>query len=700
MKPHSVVLHPYRSLDDFYSITVHPVTVIFGRNNAGKSNTLRAIADLLDGKASTDHLSDLILPRPASDFGAGRFWVDAPEDGTRWDQALRRDIYSTWIANEVKSRLGRRPIPEDTKNLLDGLAEKSLDELAWLVVHLESSFSGTEPIELTSETPESTPARVAFRELLRRCLIAFSSSSTACGFPETLFDPELVDLVAEATRDFIIDTPEDWQVGMPATSYSETAVLLADGIRYPLSRLRPTLVSGDWEAATIANEIETFFSTTRRGDDTPHSWPEWAEHNRPWLVTTRGSRSYEINPSVRNFATELESIANQFLPGFVNGALHVDLTRADRWDQGHPRLRLRFFENGRDEFAGDLSDEGSGVARWAAMALRLAMHVLRNRCAVGAVSAPGQQSLDGYVILLDEPEAHLHPAAVRDVVEWISVTSNLGACVVVATHHEEFLNNLQPDAALIHVNKPDRPTESHLRQLDMRTVQDLKQLAEDVGISASAAFGLFSAVLYVEGPLDVAVLDEFAGRRLEAVGVLLIPIHGTRNLEGLVTSEVIQHLGCKQGILLDATDVPTIRERPNKRLSTEEKKVLRVLDIARERGGAQPRLFGVTVRDLLYSCDEEGLRDFSESTFPGWTDIDREAREYFGADGSQSVNWKRYVNERYRIPFETEDGVREVIRWLDLHGFTNETLVSLIDEIVEWATSAASDSDDGQRSTK
>lgn len=688
MKAHSVVLYPYRSLDDFYSIDLQPLTVVFGRNNAGKSNTLRAIADLLSGQISQARAAGFSPNPPISEFGAGRFWVEAPEDGTVWDQSLRRDIYSSWIVNELRSRLGRMTISGDTQMLLDGLAAKSLDELAWLVVHLESSYSGTDPIELTFEAPEPTPASVAFRELLRRCLIAFGPSSTACGFPDTVLDPELVELVAEASTDFIVETPDDWEVGMSALSDYETAVLLANGSRYPLSRLHPSLVSGDWEADSITTEIETFISTTRQVDDTSVSWPEWARDYRPWLVSDREARGYKLNQSVLNFAAEIERTANRFLPGFLNGTLRVVIVDAYWWDQGHSRVRVTFFENGRDECAGDLSDEGSGVARWAAMALRLAMHVLRNQITGDADSIPDQRLLDGYVIMLDEPEAHLHPAAVRDVVEWCKVTSSLGACVLVATHHEEFLNSLPLDAALIHITKPDRPTESHLRQLDMRTVKDLKQLAQDVGISPSTAFGLYKAVLFVEGPLDVAVLNEFAGRRLEAVGVLLVPIHGTRNLEGLVTSEVIQHLGCKQGILLDATDVSTIRERPNKRLSTEEKKVLRVLDIAREQGGLQPRLFGVTVRDLLHSCDEDGLRDFGDPTFPGWAAIDREARDYFGVDGSQSVNWKRYVNERYRIPFETEDGVRQVIRWLDLHGFANETLAGLIDEIVAWATSA------------
>ncbi|MGP8208792.1 MAG: hypothetical protein ACLQVK_22530 [Acidimicrobiales bacterium] len=36
-------------------------------------------------------------------------------------------------------------------------------------------------------------------------------------------------------------------------------------------------------------------------------------------------------------------------------------------------------------------------------------------------------------------------------------------------------------------------------------------------------------VLFVEGPHDVAVLEEWLGRLLSAAGVRVIPTHGTKN---------------------------------------------------------------------------------------------------------------------------------------------------------------------------
>jgi len=48
----------------------------------------------------------------------------------------------------------------------------------------------------------------------------------------------------------------------------------------------------------------------------------------------------------------------------------------------------------------------------------------------------------------------------------------------------------------------------------------------------ATTLSLHRAILFVEGPLDEAVLDEYAGAALDVAGVTIIPIHGTKNLEG------------------------------------------------------------------------------------------------------------------------------------------------------------------------
>ena len=89
--------------------------------------------------------------------------------------------------------------------------------------------------------------------------------------------------------------------------------------------------------------------------------------------------------------------------------------------------------------------------------------------------------------------------------------------------------------------------------------------------------------LFVEGPLDVAVLDEYAVGRLDAAGVSIIPIHGTKNLEGLIDGEFTARLGIKTGVLTDNTTVATLWDRSNRKRSSEEVKLVRLIIVLKRR---------------------------------------------------------------------------------------------------------------------
>ncbi len=139
----------------------------------------------------------------------------------------------------------------------------------------------------------------------------------------------------------------------------------------------------------------------------------------------------------------------------------------------------------------------------------------------------------------------------------------------------------------------------------------------------ATALSLHRAILFVEGPLDDAVLAEYGGLDLDAAGVKILPVHGTKNLEGLVAVELVTELGMRMGILTDATDTDTMGERSNRKRSSEEKKVLRVLHIAAEKGLSAPKSFGVPEDDLLFALPAGAIRNdyLKGGPFPGWKEL-------------------------------------------------------------------------------
>ena len=232
------------------------------------------------------------------------------------------------------------------------------------------------------------------------------------------------------------------------------------------------------------------------------------------------------------------------------------------------------------------------------------------------------------------------------------------------------------------------------RTLSTEATPVLQELAADVGMHPAVALSLRRAVLFVEGTLDEAVLDEYAGQSLDAAGVLIVPIHGTKNLEGLIDSELTVRLGIKMGILTDNTVTATMRERPKKKRSGEERKVINLVETFESRGLPQPTVFGVPEDDLLFALPADGIREHATGLargnvagFPGWHELRQECRDAFGKTSSDSVDWKTYAQEHYGLAITTPEGVRRLIRALDLAGVEMPSVRRAVDQIVGWARS-------------
>jgi hypothetical protein len=182
------------------------------------------------------------------------------------------------------------------------------------------------------------------------------------------------------------------------------------------------------------------------------------------------------------------------------------------------------------------------------------------------------------------------------------------------------------------------------------------------------------------------VIDEYAGPQLDAAGVTIIPIHGTKNLEGLIDGELTTRLGIKTAVLTDNTVTATMRDRSNQKRSSEEKKLVRLIKRFEDRGLSPPHLFGVREDDLLFALPAEAIREHFNASFPGWHDLREECRSAEGKGASDSVDWKSYAETRYGLPIATESGVRSVVHALDLAGVLESTSIqAVVDDVIAWA---------------
>jgi hypothetical protein len=357
-----------------------------------------------------------------------------------------------------------------------------------------------------------------------------------------------------------------------------------------------------------------------------------------------------------------------------------------------PKVLLEFNQRNLGQCADLVDAAGEGAARWMAAAVQIALHLMAEHPELNTLRDLPDGAFSGHILLVDEPEAHLHPSAVASMVRWCHRMVSHGFTVIVASHHEEFLRTASERITLVRVTRDAADGVSNTETLPLPTTRQLLELADHVGMNPAAALSLQRAILFVEGPLDEAVLDEYGGFDLDAAGVKIVPIHGTKNLEGLVTAELVTGLGLKLGILTDATDTATMGERSNKKRSSEEKKVLRVVQMAEERGLPVPTPFGVEEDDLLFALPPEAIGRYylSGRPFPEWKQLVADCREADGKTSADSVNWKAYAKEQHGLPLTTPEDVRHIVHTLDLNGVALPSIKRVINEIVEWAGSATS----------
>lgn len=445
----------------------------------------------------------------------------------------------------------------------------------------------------------------------------------------------------------------------------------------------PHVLSLDWQVANLHERVKE--AITRLATTPSHQ----RRRDLPWLESVRnleGGLTYRVPAHTKALVAQLASLATSLLPDFVDGAVSAHITSPSMWGS-IPKVLLEHDQRGLTQCADPVDAAGHGAARWISAAVQVALHLMEDNAGLASLRDAGTGGLSGHILLLDEPEAHLHPAAVESMVRWCHQTVTHGFTVIAASHHEAFLRAAADGATLVHVTRDPDLINTSARTLPTAASTRLQELAHDVGLHPASILSLHKGVLFVEGPLDEAVLNEYAGLELEAARVKVLPIHGTRNLEGIVGSEIVTELGIKIGVLTDATDPTTMTMRSGRKRSSAERKLMKVLEIAERKGLPQPRIFGVPEADLLFALPEDAIRDIFNSEFPRWSDLVAECRSALGKGPSDSVNWKEYGRQAYGIPLDTPGGVRMLVRDIDLAGVRLPSIRKVVDEIVLWATS-------------
>jgi len=626
MRLREVILLDYASVD-YVKFEVKPFTILYGKNNSGKTNVLEAIYGVLSPAELDDE--DASRPLPSGLRGSGS------------PRVLGSPPYGALI---VELEAGA-PFDDNVLTLRPSVSEEPADgvplptsQAAFMCEKLKGWWTFNDPGDYFRQTvhvwDNSEPYEYEHQDALRAALLSTSFNADP---PLPIFLDWEIDNIETRVGDTLLEYLR------PRSQFRDVPVLL---------KVWPPLRFGAPEPRTPE-------------PGTPDSW--------------------QINESLQEFFNRFAVLATTFLPDFLDGSIQANVQVPTIWnDCLRMTLSYRDRESEKSDVVGSL---GRGSARWVVAAIQIALQLIVRGRHSDSAEVFREENFSGYLLLLDEPEAHLHPLAVKSIIRWCHRMVDSGFNIVVASHHEEFLRHSDADVAHVHISRSGNPPYTHARTLLASATPLLQDVARDLGMHPATVLSLIRGILFVEGPLDQAVLDEYASTALEAAGVAIVPIHGTRNWEGLIDGELTPRLGIKVGILTDDTDPATMAHRSNKKRSREETWVTRLQKSYADQGFPPPTSFGIPEKDLLFALPAEGIRNcYPEraSSFPGWLQMLEECRAAFGLGPSDSPPWKTYAEQQYGLPLSTAEGDRSLVHTLDLAGVEFPTIRRVIDQIVAW----------------
>jgi hypothetical protein len=710
-----ITIEDFRSIRDQW-LPGGGLVVLFGPNSAGKTSVLEAAVELLRATNSSR-----IDPGSRGDVfatGSVRFTLPgagisgSPDaelyralltgehdaDGQAWQwlgseapELLRgktADDACEWIASRLVEA-GQAGLQRDREILAGGVLDPAatffVADFEDVLMYVDASCI---PDDVT-EAAHRIAADADRNDVLRE--IAVSLTTEQAGVIGSVADPEEF---ADALPPVIIldGDPESLSADL-RTALSVIHDRLWD-LHYPHTPGHGQLVD-DFEIRSHGGAADYY-----RVD----SWLEqMSDSGKPEIrglfdAYGQGADWYRVRRSILATAAVIEEEANRVAPSFLRGQgeIGVEVLPVSVWGPEDRRIRVTF--TGQDRERRDLRVVGAGTARWAAAALQLACRRLekghqvvtdRAGAVIGDVAAAGDvvqaarteplnqttvrlEPLNAPgVYVVDEPEAHLHPAAIASVRAWLEeLARTTTTTVLAATHSPMLLDTGSHEATRVLVLPRDGGTE--LRPVAGTMDDDLAEAAEELGITKGDLLLMTRLVVFVEGPHDVIMLSQWFGAELRDAGIRVFPAHGGDNFQelvttkpGLVGSEIIAALGIRMAVISDKS--PTRVEPAVSRLLREAK-----------QAGVEVTAVDLSEDDILFYLDEQVCRKYAPD-FPGW----HVARNAAARDRS-ARNWKRWVSERYGLDLSL-DNIRRLATECKRQGLISPELAQKVQQLTNRA---------------
>jgi energy-coupling factor transporter ATP-binding protein EcfA2 len=602
-----------------------PAVVLFGPNDSGKTNTLRTLTAMLQGR-EVEPRDPLLLPLSE---GSSLREVGA----LVLDLDLSREEHRALALSAVLSPADSGPI-----DVYVSYEEGSSDDFSDMLEVPPSGF-----------TPESflvsLVAMLANDDEEVRLLV--DPAHLGSPFPAMLSisSTELSLQPQPAARLSGIRLPRLIEAYDRDPFKGLVEVIAPGGTEEPDSMLQQTLRE---QVLRLAGR-----GTQREGglwirDLTQRSGPLFYRTD-PWL----SAETSQVAEEVASVCAYVSETATEIAPSFIKGHYRIELQPLPPayWEaNGGHRLRLALVphEPRPNPWPENLVDVppagfridavGAGLRVWTLFAVHEAF---RRKAAADLSAAPPQ------LFVFDEPERHLHPSAQREAAEFVAEIVTAGANIVVATHSPTFLNVAIPNAEYVRLYREDGVSRAAV--IGAGRLAAIEGHLEQLGLSRSDLIHLTRAALLVEGEHDRAIIRGFFGNQLDDAYVRILTLRGTDNALALLDAELLQQLDIPIHLMLDNTRRETVEAIVRGRLGgtrlRKEERVLLALATALRGGSMALTPLALPVPDIVWTLPEEAMRRAVPS-FTSW----RKLQQEFKAE-PRPMNPKDFLASRLGVTF-------------------------------------------------
>jgi hypothetical protein len=391
-----------------------------------------------------------------------------------------------------------------------------------------------------------------------------------------------------------------------------------------------------------------------------------------WLMQDEQGAT-TISDDVHELCERLSVRATEVAPEFVTRGYVIRVEPLDqvRWHgYSNRRIRLTLRRWDSDE-SFPLEAVASGLAIWATFAIEEATRHVRQelKAALDAAIAEierkfsvnpdadsertepqlGQRSR---LYIFDEPERHLHPRAQEQAARWLAGRLDDRTSVVLATHALPFLSLPSSDVEYILVLRgSDGVTRAESMSEDVWGVLDSRTSEAGIG-SRAQLIQVARAFLIVEGAHDVEVLRHFFGDVLDRERIIVLPARGAQKAKSLIEAELLAMLDAPMIFLFDDIDAPSlIADTPPSGKDVAAHALWQMLH-QWPSGRKPPHVVSFELPDIYCALPDECVQQIvkeRKGSFPGWAAI----VQAFTAEGP-NIGFKRFFLTKSSLPAETD----------------------------------------------